>query len=203
MWQSLRWCLSNITLLGPHKNTERELYHHLFLQRRLRKKEMNFPGDTKRIRIGLAVDSESYALNLCCLSILLMIDTSLPLTSSFSTEKYSCPNSYLWNLAKSQVQVPQSLGQCQGFYQGWALILVKAQNIYIYVCKGPTPYSDFCFSFRKQKNTHLLCMHVNKQRRIFQESDVLHKKPHATIFFYLLPVVWGQENGIPLPCNLK
>ena len=56
---------------------------------------MNFPGDTKRIRIGLAVDSESYALNLCCLSILLMIDTSLPLTSSFSTEKYSCPNSYL------------------------------------------------------------------------------------------------------------
>ena len=76
-------------------------------------------------------------------------------------------------------------------------------HIRAHVCKAPTPYSDFCFSFPKQKNTHLLCMHFNKQRTIFQETDVLHKKPHATIFFYLFPVVWGQENGIPLPCNLK
>ena len=76
-------------------------------------------------------------------------------------------------------------------------------HIRAHVCKAPTPYSDFCFSFPKQKNTHLLCMHFNKQRTIFQETDVLHKKPHATIFFYLFPVVWGQENWKPFPCNLQ
>ena len=75
--------------------------------------------------------------------------------------------------------------------------------VYVFVCKGPGPYSDFYVSFPKQKNPYLLCMKFKWQWRIFQDIDVFHKNSHATVFFYVFPDIWGQENGIPLPCNLK
>ena len=211
------------------KRHERELYHHLLLQRRLRKKEMNFPGDTKRIRTGSGVGSESCALSLCCLSMDREAWRAVIHGVAKTRTRLSDWTDLIWTIWR--LSIPYLL------YSHWKVFLsqflsLKSSKVtgsgssipgsvptilsrmdpdfskgpeymHIRARKDPTPNSDFCFSFPKQKNTHLLCMHFNKQRRIFQETDVLHKKPHATIFFYLFPVVWGQENWKPFPCNLQ
>ena len=131
-------------------------------------------------------------------------DASLSLTSSIPTEKYSCPNSYPWNLAKSQAQVPQSLGQCQRFYQGWTLILVKAQNICTFVrVKIQHQIQTSVFPFPSKKiHTYFVCILINKEefskRLMYSTKNLM--LPFSSIFS-LSSEAKRIENHSPVICN--